>query len=76
MQCLTTADLIPAEYRPSGISQPLRSGHDYRPDLGYRVYIDKALEIAAAATDEPPPLPQAGPARKRSKGSSASQEPA
>ena len=26
MHCLTTADLIPAEYRPSGISQPLRSG--------------------------------------------------
>jgi len=56
--------------------------HGYRPDLGYRVYIDKALEIAAAVTDEPPPLPQAGPAlpqarppRSRSKGSSASQEP-
>jgi arginine decarboxylase len=26
MRCLTTADLIPGEYRPSGISQPLRSG--------------------------------------------------
>ena len=26
MRCLTTADLIPAEYRPSGIGQPLRSG--------------------------------------------------
>ena len=26
MRCLTTADLIPAEYRASGISQPLRSG--------------------------------------------------
>jgi arginine decarboxylase len=26
MRCLTTADLIPAEYRPSGIDQPLRSG--------------------------------------------------
>ncbi len=26
MHCLTTADLIPAEYRPSGIDQPLRSG--------------------------------------------------
>jgi arginine decarboxylase len=50
--------------------------HGYRPDLGYRVYIDKALEIAAAAMDEQPPLPQAGPARSRSKGSSASQEPA
>ena len=58
--------------------------HGYRPDLGYRVYIDKALEIAAAATDEPPPVPQAGPARtgskgssgSKSKGSSASQEPA
>jgi arginine decarboxylase len=26
MRCLTTADLIPAEYRPTGIDQPLRSG--------------------------------------------------
>jgi arginine decarboxylase len=26
MRCLTTADLIPAEYRPVGIDQPLRSG--------------------------------------------------
>ena len=26
MRCLTTADLIPAEYRASGIDQPLRSG--------------------------------------------------
>ena len=26
MRCLTTADLIPAEYRPSDIDQPLRSG--------------------------------------------------
>ena len=26
MRCLTTADLIPAEYRPSCIDQPLRSG--------------------------------------------------
>ena len=26
MRCLTTADLIPAEYRPRGIDQPLRSG--------------------------------------------------
>src|ERR1700722_14632676 len=26
MRCLTTADLIPGEYRPSGIDQPLRSG--------------------------------------------------
>ena len=26
MRCLTTADLIPAEFRPSGIDQPLRSG--------------------------------------------------
>jgi len=26
MRCLTTADVIPAEFRPSGISQPLRSG--------------------------------------------------
>jgi arginine decarboxylase len=26
MRCLTTADLIPHEYRPAGIDQPLRSG--------------------------------------------------
>jgi arginine decarboxylase len=26
MRCLTTADLIPAQFRPSGIGQPLRSG--------------------------------------------------
>ena len=26
MRCLSTADLIPIEYRPSGIAQPLRSG--------------------------------------------------
>jgi arginine decarboxylase len=26
MRCLTTADLVPAEYRPAGIDQPLRSG--------------------------------------------------
>jgi len=26
MHCLTTADLIPAEYRPTGIDQPLRAG--------------------------------------------------
>jgi arginine decarboxylase len=26
VRCLTTADLIPEEYRPSGINQPLRSG--------------------------------------------------
>ena len=26
IRCLTTADLIPAEYRPTGIDQPLRSG--------------------------------------------------
>jgi arginine decarboxylase len=52
--------------------------HGYRPDLGYRVYIDKALEIAAAATameiavmDDPSPAPQAGPARSKNKGSSA-----
>jgi arginine decarboxylase len=65
--------------------------HGYRPDLGYRVYVDKALEIAAAATameiavmDEQPPVPQPGPARGKSKGpsgskskaASASQEPA
>jgi len=29
--------------------------HGYRPDLGYRVYVDKALEIAATTRAEPPP---------------------
>jgi arginine decarboxylase len=28
MHCLSTAEMIPAEYRPSGIAQPLRSGLD------------------------------------------------
>ncbi len=28
MHCLSTAELIPAEYRPSGIDQPLRGGLD------------------------------------------------
>jgi arginine decarboxylase len=53
--------------------------HGYRPDLGYRVYIDKALEIVAAVTameiaiaDEQPPEPQARPARNGSKGSPGS----
>ena len=49
--------------------------HGYRPDLGYRVYIDKALE--AAVTDRQPPLPQPGPARSRSsRRPPASPEPA
>jgi arginine decarboxylase len=29
--------------------------HGYRPDLGYRVYVDKALEIAATPRPAPPP---------------------
>jgi len=29
--------------------------HGYRPDLGYRVYVDKALEIAATACPDPRP---------------------
>ena len=29
--------------------------HGYRPDLGYRIYVDKALEIAATARPAPPP---------------------
>src|SRR5580693_670640 len=33
--------------------------HGYRPDLGYRVYVDKALEIAA--TNRPAPPDPAGP---------------
>ena len=40
--------------------------HGYRPDLGYRVYLDKALEIAA--TTRPAPRPdQAVPATPRRK---------
>ena len=35
--------------------------HGYRPGLGYRVYTDKALEIAATVRLAPPPDP-AGPA--------------
>jgi arginine decarboxylase len=31
--------------------------HGYRPDLGYRVYVDKALEIAATARLPQPPDP-------------------
>jgi arginine decarboxylase len=59
--------------------------HGYRPDLGYRVYLDKALEIVAAVTameialaDEQPPVPQeppepqARPVRNGSKGSPGS----
>jgi hypothetical protein len=37
--------------------------HGYRADLGYRVYVEKALEIAATAWPAPPPDPPdlAGP---------------
>jgi arginine decarboxylase len=35
--------------------------HGYRADLGYRVYVDKALEIAATTRPAPPPDP-VGPA--------------
>ena len=35
--------------------------HGYRPELGYRVYVDKALEIAATARPAPRPSPD-GPA--------------
>jgi arginine decarboxylase len=37
--------------------------HGYRPDLGYRVYVDKALEIAATARLPQPPesIPPAAP---------------
>jgi arginine decarboxylase len=31
--------------------------HGYRPDLGYRVYTDKALEISATTRSAPPPEP-------------------
>jgi arginine decarboxylase len=43
--------------------------HGYRPDLGYRVYVDKALEIAATNRPAPPPdapAPSTGNGRKRS----------
>ena len=33
--------------------------HGYRADLGYRVYVDKALEIAATTRPAPPPDPPA-----------------
>jgi arginine decarboxylase len=36
--------------------------HGYRPDLGYRVYVDKALEIAATTRPAPPPDPAGPPA--------------
>jgi arginine decarboxylase len=48
--------------------------HGYRPDLGYRVYIDKALEIAAAMGEQRL-LPQTGPVRNGDTGSPAGQEP-
>jgi len=36
--------------------------HGYRPDLGYRVYVDKALEIAApGANGRPEAAPAARP---------------
>jgi arginine decarboxylase len=35
--------------------------HGYRPDLGYRVYADKALEIAAATRPAPPAEGNPGP---------------
>jgi hypothetical protein len=31
--------------------------HGYRADLGYRVHVDKALEIAATTRPAPPPDP-------------------
>ena len=37
--------------------------HGYRADLGYRVYIDKALEIAATTMPAPPPDPVGHAAR-------------
>ncbi len=48
--------------------------HGYRPDLGYRVYVDKALEIAATTrpaprpdqVSPPPPPPEDAPRRRRS----------
>jgi arginine decarboxylase len=35
--------------------------HGYRPDLGYRVYVDKALEIAAPVPSSRPEAVQAAP---------------
>jgi arginine/lysine/ornithine decarboxylase len=45
--------------------------HGYRPDLGYRVYVDKALEIAATPRPASPPEDPPGekpPPAKRSRG--------
>ena len=36
--------------------------HGYRTDHGYRVYVDKALEIAATTRPAPPPDPAGAPA--------------
>jgi arginine decarboxylase len=49
--------------------------HGYRPDLGYRVYVDKALEIAATARPasrpqaqpEPEPEPHSEPVSRRAR---------
>ncbi len=63
MACLRTSDLIPDEFRPSHIAQPLRSGliHGYQPDFGYRVYTEKAIEMCRPAdvhaTNGHQPLP-------------------
>src|ERR1700734_2425143 len=46
--------------------------HGYRPDLGYRVYLDKALEIVAAVGEQRL-LPQAGPVRNGDTGPPANQ---
>ena len=35
--------------------------HGYRADAGYRVYVDKALEIAATTRPAPPPDPRSAP---------------
>ncbi len=35
--------------------------HGYRPDLGYRVYVDKALEIAAPTAGRRPEAPRSTP---------------
>jgi arginine decarboxylase len=50
--------------------------HGYRPDLGYRVYLDKALEIAAPAERAQPSLPPVRAARSKGKESGKGSEPA
>jgi arginine decarboxylase len=56
--------LVPGQLFSSQILAFMRSldtpeVHGYRPELGYHVYVDKALEIAATARPSKPPHPPA-----------------